>query len=105
VCKDKAQGCLGVMNLDIMNKTLLAKWIIKFKDSAVQGYWKDILHFKYDAISSRARFSIFWRDITLDGDIIDFYLNKKVGNGNTTYGLIDGLETLLSPLNIHNCLS
>jgi hypothetical protein len=85
VCKDKAQGGLGVMNLDIMNKALLAKWIIKFKDSTVQGYWKDILHFKYDVISSRARFSTFWRDVTLDSDIIDFCLNKNVGNGNTIY--------------------
>jgi hypothetical protein len=38
VCKDKTQGGLEIMNLDIMNKILLAKWIVIFRDSAIQGY-------------------------------------------------------------------
>jgi hypothetical protein len=38
VCKTKQNGGLGVLDLDLMNKSLLAKWIVRFKDPTVQGY-------------------------------------------------------------------
>jgi hypothetical protein len=35
VCKGKKEG-LGVLNLDLMNKTLLDKLIIRYKDPIIQ---------------------------------------------------------------------
>jgi hypothetical protein len=44
---NKKQEGLGVLDIDIMNKALLAKWLIRYKDPMVKGYWKSILIYKY----------------------------------------------------------
>jgi hypothetical protein len=61
MCKTKKIGGLGVLDLDLMNKSLLAKWIIRFKDPTVQGFWKDILMFKYLNSQNRQVHSSFWK--------------------------------------------
>jgi hypothetical protein len=47
VYRNREQGGLGVLNLEIMDKSLLAKWIIRYKDNSVQRYWKRYFKFKY----------------------------------------------------------
>jgi hypothetical protein len=37
VYKNKAQGGLGLLNLKIMNKALLMKWLVKFNDHIIYG--------------------------------------------------------------------
>jgi hypothetical protein len=39
------------------------------------------IYFKYNNITNRARFSSFWKDVTLDLEVVEFYLNKSIGNG------------------------
>jgi hypothetical protein len=56
-----------------MNKSLLAKWIIRFKDSIVHGFWKDILIFKYLHSHNRQVYSSFWKDVTVDQEVIEFF--------------------------------
>ena len=45
ICSPKDQGGLGVLDLDLMNKTLLGKWIWKLENE--EGWWQDILKNKY----------------------------------------------------------
>jgi hypothetical protein len=74
-----------VLDLDLMNKSLLAKWIIRFKDPTVQGFWKDILMFKYLNSQNRQVHSSFWKkNVTVDQEVIKFCFNKIVGNGKST---------------------
>ena len=63
VCKSKDQGGLGLLDLDIMNIALRAKWWIRFKDLNVQGIWKSILLDKYTTSGTTGKFSSFWHDI------------------------------------------
>jgi hypothetical protein len=37
VCKSKSQGGLGLLDLKMMNTTLLAKWIVRFQDPTVSS--------------------------------------------------------------------
>jgi hypothetical protein len=37
VCKSKKIRGLGLLDLDIMNTTLLAKWLVRFKDTNILG--------------------------------------------------------------------
>jgi hypothetical protein len=37
------QGGLGVLDLEVMNTSLLAKWFFIFHDPQMQGLWKIIL--------------------------------------------------------------
>jgi hypothetical protein len=47
VCKSKQQGGLGIIDIEAMNKSLLIKWLVRIKDSYVQGWWKTVLLYKY----------------------------------------------------------
>jgi hypothetical protein len=80
---------LGILDLDIMNKALLAKWIFRFKDNKVTWYWKKIITFKYARVRNRAHFSPFWKSFSEDLDLVEFYINKVVGNGHDTLFWID----------------
>jgi hypothetical protein len=64
------------MNLEIMNNTLLAKWMVKYKDITIQVYSKDILRFKYHTVVNKMKFSIFWKDVHSISEVVDFYLNR-----------------------------
>jgi hypothetical protein len=37
VCKSKSQGGLGVLDFNVMNISLLAKWLVRFLDHKVVG--------------------------------------------------------------------
>jgi hypothetical protein len=47
VCKSKKEGDLGLIDIDLMNTSLLAKWLIKLKDASLEGKWKLIIQAKY----------------------------------------------------------
>lgn len=89
VCTGKDQGGLGVLDLKLMNKALLAKWWIRFLDPNVQGKWKDILLSKYGTRISPLIPSPFWSDILKDHGIIVLGLNKEIGNDTTTSFWLD----------------
>jgi hypothetical protein len=38
-----------------MNTRLLVKWIARYKNTAVQGYWKDILRLKYHNVINKIK--------------------------------------------------
>jgi hypothetical protein len=43
VYKSQMHGGLGVLDLELMNTSLLAKWYFRFHNSQEQGIWKSIL--------------------------------------------------------------
>ena len=45
ICRPKDQGGLGVLNLDIMNRCLLSKWLFKLLNG--DGLWQNLLRNKY----------------------------------------------------------
>jgi hypothetical protein len=92
--KQKKNGGLGVLDLDLMTKSLLAKWIIRFKDPTVQKFWKDILMFKYLNSHNRQVHSSFWKYITVDQEVIGFCFNKTIGNGKSIKFWLDSETTL-----------
>jgi hypothetical protein len=58
------QGGLGVIDLTVMNQSLLAKWLYRFQDSQVQGLWKIILAAKYYINSPQTvNISSFWSGV------------------------------------------
>jgi hypothetical protein len=81
VCKSKAQGGLGLLDLEIMNKDLLAKWLVRFNDPTVEDKWKDILIVKY--YISMSHLSPFWATVLKHKDLVDLSFNKHLGKGNT----------------------
>ena len=83
VCKSKNQGGLGILDLKLMNKALLAKWWIRFSDNTVQGKWKDIIRSKYGTRTAPTICSPFCRSILKDIPVINLGLNKEIGNGQT----------------------
>lgn len=89
VCSSKDQRGLGMLDLKLMNKALLAKWWIRFLDNTAQGKWKDIIVCKYGSRTSPAICSPLWRWILKDHSIIGLWLNKQIGNGVTTVYWLD----------------
>lgn len=69
VCQLKELGSMGILNLDVMNKALLGKWIWKLFDSS--GLWQKLLHNRYikgkclGGIKHRAGDSMFWSGILI----------------------------------------
>ena len=45
VCSPKSQGGLGVLNLEVMNDSLLSKWLWNIENS--NGLWQKIIASKY----------------------------------------------------------
>lgn len=45
ICRPKDQGGLGVLDLDIMNISLLGKWLWKLEND--EGLWQQLLRRKY----------------------------------------------------------
>jgi hypothetical protein len=96
ICKPKKEGGLGIKDLRLMNKSLLAKW--RWKLLMNEGdLWKDIIVAKYGSIAignaclgeenARGGASVWWRDICkLDSGIGWFSqaATIKIGSGNTT---------------------
>lgn len=84
VCKSKSQGGLGVIDLELKNKALLGKWIVRFRDPSVIGKWKDIISSKYKRIKSRLNMSLFWRGINYIKEIVDQGISWKIQKGTST---------------------
>lgn len=89
MCKSKFQGGLGVLDLALMNKALLAKWWIRFLDPTVKDKWKDLILAKYGNGGAHGLSSPFWKAILRDNATINLGLNKEIGNGNTTAFWLD----------------
>ena len=53
VCKSKNQGGLGVLDIQRMNNSLLAKWLFWFYDNKITGTWNDIIFEKYSPTGDR----------------------------------------------------
>lgn len=84
-CMPKSQGGLGILNLDLFNKALLAKWLWKLESES--GFWQDILFNKYvgdkclSGIVHRAGDSQFWASILKIKDLFYRHIKKKLGDG------------------------
>ncbi|XP_078181259.1 uncharacterized protein LOC144574986 [Carex rostrata] len=52
---------MGVLDLNLMNITLLAKWVWKFKDPTYISPWKTLITYKYDLESLPT--SPFWKAV------------------------------------------
>jgi hypothetical protein len=73
---------LCVLNLEIINMSLLAKWLFIYLDSQVQGLWKSVLLAKYTHSSYRTCYSPFWKAILSTKTFMDINVDKKVGYGH-----------------------
>jgi hypothetical protein len=67
ICRPKDQGGLGVEDLELKNKSLLAKWLDKLINE--EGMWQELLHNKYlnsktlTQVSAKPTDSPFWRGL------------------------------------------
>jgi hypothetical protein len=68
-----------LLDLEIMNKALLVKWLVRFNDPTVEGKWKDILKVKYSI--SMSHLSPFWAEVLKDRDLVGLSFNKHIGTG------------------------
>ena len=88
VCQPKSQGGLGLLNIDVMNQALLAKWLWKLESGS--GLWQTIIKKKYipegcvSAIRHRPGNSQFWSGIMGIKNTFYRYCKKKIGNGENT---------------------
>jgi hypothetical protein len=71
ICRSKDQGGLGVLDLDILNKFLLTKWLVRIKDPSIQGLMKQILLNKYLDLAPQVNSSPFYKKIYSYKDILD----------------------------------
>jgi hypothetical protein len=68
LCRPKYQGVLGILNLQLQNKCLLAKWIVNLLNT--DGTWQSLLRNKYLRIKTLTQVSSkpnddshFWRGL------------------------------------------
>jgi hypothetical protein len=67
LCHPKDQGGLVILNLQLQNKCLLAKWLVNLLNT--NGTWQSLLRNKYlrtktlTQVSSKPNDSHFWRDL------------------------------------------
>lgn len=85
VCKSKQQRGLGIIDLGIMNKLLLLKWIIRFKDPQCVGIWKNIIIVKYSNRRNFVSFSPFWKGVIQLLGVVEISLNKVVGDESIVF--------------------
>lgn len=87
-CKPKDLGGLRILNLNIMNKDLLAKWFWNLEME--EGLWQPVLWDKYvtDGCLSRTQHkngdSQFWTNIIKFKEIFDRFCRKNLGDGKNT---------------------
>jgi len=67
LCRPKEQGGLGILDLQLQNKSLLAKWLVKLPNT--EGLWQTLLTNKYlrtkflTQVSAKPYDSHFWRGL------------------------------------------
>lgn len=87
ICSPKDQGGLGVLDLDLMNKALLGKWIWKLENE--EGWWQDILKNKYlrkkpmSIKKNKPGDSHFWQGLMEIKDKFYSLCTKKLGDGKS----------------------
>jgi hypothetical protein len=86
VCKPKAQGGLGVINLELQNKALLLKCLHKFYNRAnitlVNIIWAN--HYSNSLPSVKPVGSFWWKDILKIQDVFKELDRVEIGDGKTT---------------------
>ena len=88
VCQPKEQGGLGIINIDIMNQALLAKWLWKIENES--GLWQTVIRNKYvkneciSGIRPKPGDSQFWSGIMGVKNVFYKYCKKMVGDGRNT---------------------
>jgi hypothetical protein len=76
ICQPKEQGGLGIQNIDVQNKCMLSKWLLKLINE--EGLWQNLLRRKY------------LRTQTIS------HVQKKPGDSHFWSGLINVKEYFLS---------
>jgi len=67
LCRPKDQGGLGILNLQLQNKCLLAKWLVNLLNP--EGIWQSLLRNKYlsskslTQVAAKPNDSHFWRGL------------------------------------------
>lgn len=85
ICGPKNQGGLGVLDLEIMNKALLGKWLWKLENE--EGIWQEYLRNKYlkgkilRQKEVRVGDSQFWHGMMKVKNEFFECCYKKIGNG------------------------
>ena len=88
ICQPKTQGGLGVQDLEIQNKCLLSKWVVKLCNE--DGMWQELLHNKYltnrtlSGCEKKSTDSHFWKGLMNVKDIMLSYGTFKIGDGTQT---------------------
>lgn len=85
----REKGGLGVLDLDNMNKALLAKWLYHSNDPSDNSIWKAIILDKYNRNFNSSRICPFWKGITFTMNLVEIGINKKVTNGVTILFWLD----------------
>lgn len=87
-CLPKKQGGLGLLNLYLMNKALLAKWFWKLETE--DGLWINLLLNKYNknkcvsGIKKRVGDSQFWSSLLKVKHLFNQHVKKQLGHGRNT---------------------
>jgi hypothetical protein len=88
VCSPKNQGGLGVLNLELMNDSLLSKWLWNIEN--LKGLWQKIIASKYIQVQplilvkQKQNDSHFWKKILSLRDNFYKYCKTEIGNGLKT---------------------
>jgi hypothetical protein len=75
---------LRIMNLKIINKVLLCKWLWKHFNNEIKGLWKDIIESRYHNRRILINASTFWKEVNKEIIIFHTSINKIIENGQTT---------------------
>jgi hypothetical protein len=81
VCKSKQRSGLGIIDINLMNKALLVKWLIRIKNPMIIGWWKIILLYKYSTLALSPNISPFMKGIVKNKNILEVSVDWKVCNG------------------------
>jgi hypothetical protein len=87
ICRPKDQGGLGVEVLEIKNKCLLSKWLLKILTK--QGVWQEIIQNKYlhskslSQVKAKPSNSPFWKGIMKVKDNFFERGSFNIGNGES----------------------